>query len=39
MADKSFRKKIDKKISLVRKLSKGFLKIDKFGKDMLLKLQ
>ena len=32
--DKNIRKRIDKKISLVRKLSKGFLKIDKFGKDM-----
>jgi len=34
MTRETIRKRIDKKISLARKLSKGFLKIDKFTKDM-----
>ena len=31
---KSIRERIDSKIAFIRKAAKGFLKIDKFGKDM-----
>ena len=31
---KNYRKDVDKKIAFIRKAAKGFLKIDKFGKDM-----
>ena len=31
---KTTKERISNKISFIRKLSKGFLKIDKFGKDM-----
>ena len=34
MTRETIRKRISNKISLARKLSKGFLKIDKFTKDM-----
>ena len=34
MSDKNYRKDVDKKIAFIRKAAKGFLKIDKFGKDM-----